>query len=464
MINRFALAAIILAFSILPAALAEEHRPRDGATPALTGSDDQPGQASLISNSGEDEQGEVGQDDDHHLRAIGLAILNFQSVHRAFPARYNEDRNGSPLLSWRVHILPYLDANELYELFHLDEPWNSPHNIKLIPKMPKCYTSSETTEFGKTTFLAIDAELSLLGPPQRRSPQSAPCCRTFADVNSGAANTIMVLHADGREATTWTKPQDFTFPRLDGVLNREGVVEAVLCDGMVRRLTREDFQENNDLTFLIRPAESLRGATAPSQEFANPNSRMRDPRDAFAADPPTRNLARQFAPQYTQVPLNTPPVVSVPAPASPSPYVLPVASGSASHAGPAYQHSQQQQIAQLRSQVMTAADEEQREEKLSQLQTLLEQSFDAGIEAQGNELKRLEGQVAELKKAFERRSQNRDRVIANYVDSIRLQAEGLTIPAVGQPAPPALPSAQTYNDLFAPVPTQVRPQTTLPGR
>jgi hypothetical protein len=48
-------------------------------------------------------------------------------------------KDGKPLLSWRVLILPYLDNKPLYDRFKLDEPWDSPHNIKLLSEMPKSY-------------------------------------------------------------------------------------------------------------------------------------------------------------------------------------------------------------------------------------------------------------------------------------------------------------------------------------
>ena len=51
----------------------------------------------------------------------------------------SHDKNGKPLLCWRVHILPYLGEEKLYKEFHLDEPWDSPHNKKLLSQMPKIY-------------------------------------------------------------------------------------------------------------------------------------------------------------------------------------------------------------------------------------------------------------------------------------------------------------------------------------
>ena len=55
--------------------------------------------------------------------------------------RRSSSRNGTPLLSWRVAILPYLGESEkaLYGQFKLSEPWDSPHNKALLAKMPKVY-------------------------------------------------------------------------------------------------------------------------------------------------------------------------------------------------------------------------------------------------------------------------------------------------------------------------------------
>ena len=52
---------------------------------------------------------------------------------------------GSRFLSWRVALLPYLDMaagriqHPLYDKFHLDEPWDSPHNKTLLGEIPAVY-------------------------------------------------------------------------------------------------------------------------------------------------------------------------------------------------------------------------------------------------------------------------------------------------------------------------------------
>ena len=44
-------------------------------------------------------------------------------------------------MSWRVALLPFLDTSyeALYRKFHLDEPWDSPHNKTLLPELPAAY-------------------------------------------------------------------------------------------------------------------------------------------------------------------------------------------------------------------------------------------------------------------------------------------------------------------------------------
>ena len=69
-----------------------------------------------------------------------VGATQFRIGPRTFArARELQRRHGKPLLSWRVHILPYLEQQELYDQFHLDEPWDSEHNRQLISLMPETY-------------------------------------------------------------------------------------------------------------------------------------------------------------------------------------------------------------------------------------------------------------------------------------------------------------------------------------
>jgi hypothetical protein len=64
------------------------------------------------------------------MHQIALAIGCYEQTHGSFPSAVME-KDGKPLLSWRVAILPLIDEDALYKRFHLDEPWDSPHNLEV---------------------------------------------------------------------------------------------------------------------------------------------------------------------------------------------------------------------------------------------------------------------------------------------------------------------------------------------
>ena len=82
-----------------------------------------------------------------------LAFYNYKGAHGSFPPRVSRDRDGRPLLSWRVLILPYLEQEELYAQFHLDEPWDGPHNRALIGSMPSVLACPGQAEWIKNQTL-----------------------------------------------------------------------------------------------------------------------------------------------------------------------------------------------------------------------------------------------------------------------------------------------------------------------
>ncbi len=139
----------------------------------------------------------------NNLRQIALAMHNYMDAYRNFPTVANFDKNGKPLLSWRVHLLPFLDQVKLYKEFHLDEPWDSEHNKTLIEKMPAVYRSSKNKELnqaGKTTYLVpIGEHMIFTGTDKTVS---------IRDITDGTSNTILTVDADDAHAVIWTKPDD----------------------------------------------------------------------------------------------------------------------------------------------------------------------------------------------------------------------------------------------------------------
>ncbi len=75
----------------------------------------------------------------NNMKQIALAMHNYHDVYGRLPAPAIMDKDGKPLLSWRVAILPFIEQDNLYKQFKLDEPWDSEHNKKLLVQMPGIY-------------------------------------------------------------------------------------------------------------------------------------------------------------------------------------------------------------------------------------------------------------------------------------------------------------------------------------
>ena len=140
----------------------------------------------------------------NNLKQIGLAMHNYLSAHGTFPPAYSKGPDGKPLLSWPVHILPYLEQKSLYDEFHKDEPWDSEHNKALIARMPAVYhcPSGRPTpaKEGKTSYLTPRGPGTVFPGAEGIK---------IKDIKDGTSNTIIVVDASDAAAVTWTKPEDW---------------------------------------------------------------------------------------------------------------------------------------------------------------------------------------------------------------------------------------------------------------
>jgi hypothetical protein len=175
----------------------------------------------------------------NQLKQIVLALVNYESTYRHFPAAYATDAQGKPLLSWRVHMLPFLEEPDLYEKFHLDEPWDSEHNRKLIPLMPSIFAAPGShSDPGKTNYLAIRVPNGVIVPPRKEDhgkPQ--PIGIRIRDITDGTSRTLCVVEASDAISVIWTKPDDFTPDEnnpINGLIGlRRGGFSAARVDGSV---------------------------------------------------------------------------------------------------------------------------------------------------------------------------------------------------------------------------------------
>jgi Protein of unknown function (DUF1559) len=173
----------------------------------------------------------------NNLKFMGLAMHNLAAANGSrFPAAAIK-KGDKAILSWRVAILPYLEQFALYQRFHLDEAWDSPHNASLLIEMPRVYapvTPGETTAH-TTHYQRVVGPGSLFDRDER----------TRVDVNVFRRPALLIVEA--ANSVPWTKPEDLPYDDGKPLLRLGGPFEdgsyATFADGSVRFLSREHSPE-----------------------------------------------------------------------------------------------------------------------------------------------------------------------------------------------------------------------------
>jgi hypothetical protein len=183
----------------------------------------------------------------NNMKQIGLGIANYESAMDEIPANsYGPD--GKPLLSWRVHILPYVEQDNLYKQFKVDEPWDSTNNIRLLNQMPHVYLNPKESpgSTSKTYYRGFSSPGAVFekrpgrgraGAMADREPKERFTVGQFKDLPN---QTIVMVEAG--EPVEWTKPDDLDaspgkpFPPLGGMQWSSKRVNVLLADFTVRAI------------------------------------------------------------------------------------------------------------------------------------------------------------------------------------------------------------------------------------
>ncbi len=170
----------------------------------------------------------------NNLKQIAIAMLNYNDAYGRFPAAASYAPNGKPLLSWRVEILPFIEQQNLYMQFKLDEPWDSPNNRALLALMPRVYRLPK--EIGlppdHTVYRVFEGPNAAFEGRQGR--------RT-AEFRDGTSNTLLVVEAD--QGVPWTKPDEIPFNLNQPVPRPVGHwavgFHVLMADGSVRLIDKK---------------------------------------------------------------------------------------------------------------------------------------------------------------------------------------------------------------------------------
>lgn len=173
----------------------------------------------------------------NNLRQIGIAFHNYHDAHGSFPPSFVTDENGTPLYSWRVLLLPYLEHAAAYEAFDKDASWDSPQNSVISSTMIPAYGHPEDNSTMTSFFMPTG--VGLIAEPGKAVK--------FADVMDGSSNTVLVVDA-GYPIGPWAAPTDFdlspgayTIGPGGTIQPRNGEVTVLFADGSTQSFDAASF-------------------------------------------------------------------------------------------------------------------------------------------------------------------------------------------------------------------------------
>ena len=175
----------------------------------------------------------------NNLKQIGIGLQLYHGKHNSFPARNRTLPDDSPGVSWRVAILPYIEQQNLYDEFHLDEPWDSRHNLSLANSHPDLYACPSARGPSK-----IVTNYAAIGGVNGCWPNGKPIATQ--DITDGTSNTLLVVESHSFNAA-WSEPRDLDPATMSWSINQKvgissghpGGAQVLWADTSVRFLTEK---------------------------------------------------------------------------------------------------------------------------------------------------------------------------------------------------------------------------------
>jgi prepilin-type processing-associated H-X9-DG protein len=189
-----------------------------------------------------------------NLRNIGLGLVGHANSHDStFPPGGTFDPQGRGLHGWQTPILPYVDAQDLYDAIDRSVPWDDPRNAEFFKARVGVYMNPSYPDDGEGYAPSHYAgNVRLLGGNQPRSIKS---------IRFGTSSMVLAGEVAGR-FRPWGSPTNWRDPALginkspDGFGGpSRGGANILMADGSVRfiqdgidpkvwdKLTRPDREE-----------------------------------------------------------------------------------------------------------------------------------------------------------------------------------------------------------------------------
>ena len=163
--------------------------------------------------------------DQVNLHQIGRGVHNYCSA--------NQDQ--LPLagdkVSWRVHILPYIEQDNVYRRMDVKQPWDAPVNRQWASTRIPTYASyADPPETVETRYRVF------VGPNTLYPNADGKARYNIGNIPDGTSNTFYAVEA--AELVPWPQPKELTYDRTVplpplGAPGRKGF-NVLMADGSVR--------------------------------------------------------------------------------------------------------------------------------------------------------------------------------------------------------------------------------------
>jgi prepilin-type processing-associated H-X9-DG protein len=180
------------------------------------------------------------------LANIGRAMKSYHDLNGHFPPAYTTDKNGMPLMSWRVLLMPFLNGEQDFKRLRLDEPWNSEHNYPILKnsRLSSVFHCSTNCQEQSDEELKRMSYMMLVGPDAVSTGRKSVALEEVVD----PAETFLVVEV-ATSGAFWAEPRDLDTTDMDWHINgtdRRGIsslhtggANVLYCDGHVEFLTND---------------------------------------------------------------------------------------------------------------------------------------------------------------------------------------------------------------------------------